>query len=31
MEEILNGDDVLCVDGGLVTSERIGGAVIDLL
>jgi hypothetical protein len=25
------GDFVLCLDGGLITSESIGGAVIDLL
>ena len=29
--ECLNGDVVLCSEGRLVTSDRIGGAVIDLL
>jgi hypothetical protein len=29
--EFLKGELVLCLDGGLVTSDRTGGAVIDLL
>ena len=31
MVQILNGDDVLCFEGGLATIERMGGAVNDLL